>query len=60
VVFRLQLKTGKGDERVCRVYDSPFLASGSCTFTITAGGIADPDEEGKEKQKKKKGDETNS
>ena len=39
---RLYFKKGKGDQRVCKMYDSPLLAESEATFQLTAGGIADP------------------
>lgn len=40
---RLYLKKGKGDERICRVYDSPILPSADAIFRLTDEGIGDPD-----------------
>lgn len=36
---RLQLRKGKGDTRICKVYDSPCLPEGEVTFAIGEGGI---------------------
>lgn len=38
---RLYLRKGKGEQRVCKIYDSPCLPESECTFTIGAEGIAD-------------------
>ncbi|CAE7680284.1 rad51-a [Symbiodinium microadriaticum] len=36
---RLKFKKGRGDNRVCQIYDSPTLPESECTFSITGGGI---------------------
>lgn len=41
---RLSLKKGRGENRVCKVYDSPCLPEGEATFAITTGGIDDASE----------------
>ncbi|CAG8604513.1 5958_t:CDS:2, partial [Scutellospora calospora] len=38
---RLFLRKGKGDSRVCKIYDSPCLPEAESTFTIGQGGIED-------------------
>ncbi|OTF75732.1 DNA repair protein RAD51-like protein [Euroglyphus maynei] len=38
---RLYLKKGKGENRVCRIYDSPNLPEGDATFSIHHDGIRD-------------------
>ena len=38
---RLSLRKGKGDQRICKVYDSPCLAEGEATFSIQGSGIGD-------------------
>ncbi|KAH0477603.1 MAG: uncharacterized protein KVP18_000039 [Porospora cf. gigantea A] len=38
---RLYLRKGKGDSRICKVYDSPSLPEGDAVFTITPGGVDD-------------------
>jgi len=38
---RLFLRKGKGDQRICKVYDSPCLAEGEAIFIITNDGISD-------------------
>jgi len=49
---RLSLKKGRGETRICRIYDSPCLPESDCTFAINEDGIGDPkDVEPKEKDK---------
>ncbi|CDJ42993.1 meiotic recombination protein DMC1-like protein, putative [Eimeria tenella] len=38
---RLSLRKGKGDQRICKVYDAPNLAESECIFQLTAQGITD-------------------
>lgn len=38
---RLSLKKGRGESRICKIYDSPSLAEGDAIFAITEGGISD-------------------
>lgn len=38
---RLSLRKGRGETRICKIYDSPDLPENEATFAITAGGIAD-------------------
>lgn len=38
---RLYLRKGKGETRVCKIYDSPCLPEGEATFAIGGGGIED-------------------
>lgn len=38
---RLSLRKGKGEQRVCKIYDSPCLPESECTFTIGTDGICD-------------------
>jgi len=42
---RLQLKKGKGNTRICRIYDSPCLPESEAQFAIHNNGIGDPEEE---------------
>lgn len=42
---RLQLKKGRGANRICKVYDSPCLPEAEATFAILESGIGDPEEE---------------
>jgi DNA repair protein RAD51 len=41
---RLSFRKGRGENRICKIYDSPSLPEGECTFSITEGGIADESE----------------
>ena len=38
---RLYMKKSKGEQRICRIYDSPSLPESEAMFTLTEGGIAD-------------------
>ena len=38
---RLSLKKGRGESRICKIYDSPCLPEGECCFAITNEGIDD-------------------
>ncbi|KAI7870571.1 DNA repair protein RAD51 [Spinellus fusiger] len=38
---RLYLRKGRGENRICKIYDSPSLPENECTFCITEDGIAD-------------------
>merc|ERR1719253_1831997 len=38
---RLFLRKGKAETRICKIYDSPSLPEGECTFAIGKGGIID-------------------
>lgn len=42
--IRLYLRKGRGETRICKIYDSPNLPESEATFAITAGGVADPEE----------------
>ncbi|KAL4069663.1 recombinase [Scleroderma yunnanense] len=42
---RLQLKKGRGNTRICRIYDSPCLPEMETQFAILPSGIGDPEEE---------------
>lgn len=42
---RLYLKKGKGENRICKVYDSPCLPEAEVTFAITTNGISDAKKE---------------
>jgi hypothetical protein len=39
--FRLYLRKGKGENRICKIYDSPCLPEGDAGFAISDGGIVD-------------------
>ena len=41
---RLYLRKGKGDSRVCKIYDSPCLPESEAVFGINADGIGDAKE----------------
>lgn len=41
---RLNLRKGRGDTRVCKIYDSPLLPESEATFAISADGIGDAKE----------------
>lgn len=41
---RLYLRKGRGENRVCKIYDSPCLPEAEAMFSITAEGIDDPKE----------------
>lgn len=36
---RLYLRKGKGEQRICRVYDSPLIPETECSYQISEGGI---------------------
>lgn len=38
---RLYLKKGRGEMRICKIWDSPDVPEGEATYEITVGGIAD-------------------
>eukprot|EP00930_Biecheleria_cincta_P037138 TRINITY_DN25481_c1_g1_i1.p1 TRINITY_DN25481_c1_g1~~TRINITY_DN25481_c1_g1_i1.p1 ORF type:complete len:375 (-),score=84.53 TRINITY_DN25481_c1_g1_i1:381-1505(-) len=38
---RLFFRKGKGETRICKIYDSPCMPEGETTFAIEAGGIVD-------------------
>lgn len=38
---RLRLKKGRGDTRICQVFDSPTLPESECTFAVGAVGVED-------------------
>lgn len=38
---RLSLRKGRGESRVCKIYDSPSLPEGEAVYAITEGGIDD-------------------
>jgi len=39
---RLSLKKGRGETRICKIYDSPCLPESECMFAINEDGIGDP------------------
>lgn len=42
---RLYLKKGKGENRICKIYDSPCLPEGETQFAISNNGIIEPKKE---------------
>lgn len=38
---RLSLRKGRGDQRICKIYDSPSLPETECVFQISEQGITD-------------------
>ena len=41
---RLSLRKGRGDQRICKIYDSPSLPESECVFSISEQGIVDAQE----------------
>lgn len=41
---RLYLRKGRGDNRVCKIYDSPCLPETEAMFAISAEGVTDAKE----------------
>ena len=41
IIFRLYLRKGRGEQRVCKIYDSPCLPEGEAVFAINADGVGD-------------------
>ena len=39
---RLYLRKGKGEQRICKVYDSPMLPESEATYQLGDGGVGDP------------------
>lgn len=39
---RLRFKKGRGDNRICQIYDSPNLPESDCQFAVSDGGVVDP------------------
>ena len=37
----LNFRKGRGETRICKIYDSPCLPEGEATFAINADGIGD-------------------
>jgi meiotic recombination protein DMC1 len=40
---RLSLRKGRGNERICKIYDSPMLPESEATFALSDGGVTDAD-----------------
>ena len=45
VTTRVYLRKSKGDKRIARIEDSPYLPEGECVFRIAYDGIRDVEEE---------------
>lgn len=41
---RLSLRKGRGETRICKIFDSPCLPEGEATFAIQGSGIGDATE----------------
>jgi meiotic recombination protein DMC1 len=41
---RLFLRKGKGEQRVCKIYDSPCIGEGEAVFQLSDGGLIDAEE----------------
>jgi len=41
---RLSLRKGRGEQRVCKIYDSPSLPEGDCVFEICNAGVRNASE----------------
>lgn len=41
VTFRLYLRKGRGETRICKIYDSPCLPEGEAMFAINPDGVGD-------------------
>lgn len=41
---RLYLRKGRGEQRICKIFDSPCLPEGEATFAIDPTGIVDAKE----------------
>jgi len=39
---RLFFRKAKGEQRICRIYDSPSIAEAEATFQLAEGGVVDP------------------
>jgi RecA/RadA recombinase len=39
--FRLSLRKGRGETRICKIYDSPCLPESEAVFAINADGVGD-------------------
>lgn len=38
---RLALRKGRGEQRICKIFDSPMFAEAEAVFAIGEGGICD-------------------
>ena len=41
LLFRLYLRKGRGETRICKIYDSPCLPESEAMFAINPDGIGD-------------------
>ncbi|KAF0757202.1 hypothetical protein AaE_004342 [Aphanomyces astaci] len=41
---RVLMKKGRGDNRICKIIDSPCMPEAECTIQLAAGGVCDADE----------------
>jgi meiotic recombination protein DMC1 len=41
---RLSMRKGRGDQRICKIYDSPSLPETECVFSISEQGVVDAKE----------------
>lgn len=41
IASRLYLRKGRGETRICKIYDSPCLPEAEAMFAINADGIGD-------------------
>ena len=39
---RLFLRKGKGEQRICKIFDSPSIPESEAVFQLDVGGIIDP------------------
>jgi DNA repair protein RAD51 len=44
ILDRLSLRKGRGETRICKIYDSPNLPEAEAAFGIFADGIGDSQE----------------
>lgn len=38
---RLALRKGRGEQRICKIFDSPMYAESEAVFSIGEGGVVD-------------------
>lgn len=41
VTTRIQMKKGRGENRICKLVDSPHCPDGDCTITLATKGVCD-------------------
>jgi len=44
LLFRLYLRKGRGETRICKIYDSPCLPEAEAMFAILPDGVGDSKE----------------